>query len=154
MQKLILVITVLLSLSVIPADAANTTITNYVVQDQPYTPYPVFLLTLGLGVIFLILSLTLSGEQNNDAFAALAIIPLFVASWMALQLDIPMGGVTGTVTDSVLRVDHLIYPQSILAAVIFVMFCGSIYQLYRLMSANKLGSSDDGWKEKDYDPNN
>lgn len=148
---LFLVISVLLLAAVVPANAANQSVSSYVVQDQPYTPYPVFLLTLGLGIIFLLLSLVLSGDQNNDAFAALAIIPLFVSSWMALQLDFTMGGIAGTVSDNVLRVDHLIYPQSILAYVLFALGCVAIFQLYRVLTANRTGSEyKDGWQEKEY----
>jgi hypothetical protein len=123
--------------------AANTTVESYIVHNEPYTPYPVFILTLGLGMMFLILSLILTGEQNNDAFAALAIIPLFAASWMALQLDFQQGGVAGTITDSVFRSDHHIYPSTILALVIFSLGVVSIFQLYRLITQNRIGENYD-----------
>lgn len=129
------------SLFVSSAYAANETVESYIVHDQPYTPYPVFILTLGLGMMFLILSLILSSEQNNDAFAALAIIPLFASSWMALQLDFQQGGVAGTVADSVFRSDHMIYPSSVLAIVIFSLACVAVYQLYRLMTQNSVSDS-------------
>jgi hypothetical protein len=149
--RTLLLFSVLLLLAAVPADAANTSLDSYVVQSQPYTPYPVFVLTLGIGLMFLIMSLILSNDQNNDAFAALAIIPLFASSWMALQLDFPMSGVAGTVENSVFRTDHLIYPQSILAVVLFALGCIAVFQLYRLMTANKPGNMyDDNWQEKEY----
>lgn len=132
---------VVASLIVSSACAANETVESYILHDQPYTPYPVFILTLGLGMMFLILSLILSGEQNNDAFAALSIIPLFASSWMALQLDFQQGGVAGTITDSVFRSDHMIYPSSVLAIVIFSLGCVAVYQLYRLMTQNRADDS-------------
>jgi hypothetical protein len=124
--------------------AANTSLDSYIIHDQPYTPFPVVVLTLGLGLIFLGLSLILPLEKNADAFAALAILPLYAASWMALQLDFPIGGVAGTISDSVLRTDHHIYPSTLLAIVCFVLGCVAIYQLYRLMTENKIiAKSDD-----------
>jgi hypothetical protein len=130
------------TLIVSSASAANDTVQSYIINDQPYTPYPVFVITLALGLLFLILSLILSGDQNNDAFAALAIIPLFASSWMALQLDFTSGGVTGTATSTVMRSDHNIFPSAVLAIIIFSIGCVAVYQLYRLMTQN---NSDDSY---------
>jgi hypothetical protein len=65
---------------------------------------------------------------------------------MALQLDFQQGGVAGTVTDSVFRSDHHIYPATVLAIVIFSLGCVAVYQLYRLMTQNRAASySNDGY---------
>jgi hypothetical protein len=88
--------------------------------------------------LFLILSLVLSGDQNNDAFAALAVIPLFAAAWMANQLAFSMGGAVGTVSDSVFRVNYQVYPATVLAVIIFLLGIVAIFQFYRLLTASRV----------------
>lgn len=129
---------IIASLLVGSAYAANDTVSSYVINDQPYTPYPVFVVTLSLGLLFLILSLVLSGDQNNDAFAALSIIPLFAAAWMANQLAFSMGGAVGTVSDSVFRVNYQVYPATVLAVIIFLLGVVAIFQFYRLLTGEKV----------------
>jgi hypothetical protein len=127
---LLLIVTTLLVSS---AYAANESIDTYIIHDEPYTPYPIFVVVFAIGFICLILSLALSGDQSQDAFAALAIIPLFVSAWMANQLDFPNMGVAGTVTDSVMRVDHHIYP-SVAPYIVGAFGVVAILQLIRLLT--------------------
>jgi hypothetical protein len=126
---LLIVATLLVS----SAYAANESVDTYIIHDEPYTPYPIFVVVFAIGFVCLILSLALSGDQNQDAFAALAIIPLFVSAWMANQLDIQIAGVAGTVTDSVMRVDHHIYP-SVAPYIIGAFGVIAILQLIRLIT--------------------
>lgn len=130
-----IVIMAAILLFAVPVSAANTSVSTYEVHNQPYTPFPVFLITFGIGFACLFLSLILSPEQNNDAFAALGAIPLFSAAWMANQLDFPMGGLIGSTTDNLFIANHHIYPATILTVVIFTFAIIDIFQLYRLLTA-------------------
>lgn len=134
LMRVCLLVLVVTTLLVSSAYAANESVETYIIHDEPYTPYPVFVVVFAIGFICLILSLALSGDQNQDAFAALAIIPLFASAWMANQLDIQVAGVAGTITDNVMRVDHHIYPATIAAIIIGALGVISILQLIRLIT--------------------
>lgn len=115
----------------------NLSVNTYIVHSEPYTPYQIWIVTLALGLTFLILALLLSKEQNADAFSALSIIPLFAAAWMALQIDIPVSGMIslGNQTNMI-RTEHHIYPATILALIIVLLAFIAIFQTYRLLTSD------------------
>ena len=135
-----------LAILVVPAYGANTSLDTYNVIDQPYTNIQIFGVMFGLGLIFFIISMLATKEQNNDAFAALAIIPLFLSAWMAMQLDFPTRALITSATDSTIWTQHNIYPSIFLAIVSFVLGVLSILQLYRLLTTDTVESTN--WKAK------
>lgn len=137
MQKktIFLVTMAAILLFAVPVSAANTSVSTYEVHAEPYTPFPVFLVTFGVGFACLFMSLVLSADQNNDAFAALSIIPLFAAAWMANQLDFPVAGLLGSTESNLFVANHHIYPATILTVVIFTFAIIAVFQLYRLLTA-------------------
>jgi hypothetical protein len=147
-SKFLLLLVISVSL-VIPAYAANDTLDLYTIVDQPYTPLPLLALVLAIGLLFLILSLTLSAEQNNDAFAVLAVIPLFMSAWMSLQIDIPKSGMIGDTTFTLIRTQHYIYPSMYLAVVCFILGIVAVLQVYRLMTTSKMQEPTSGRENED-----
>jgi hypothetical protein len=127
---LIFAICICIIISVLPVCAANESVNTYTVHDEPYTPLPVFAITLALGFGLLILSFIFPPDDTAGAFAALATPILFAAAWMANQLDIASSGIIGDATDSISRTDHNIYPSVVLAAVIFMFAIVAILRLY------------------------
>lgn len=137
--KRLVLVTFLASLLVSNAYALDTnlSVNTYIIHSEPYTPYQIFIVTLALGLTFLILALLLSKEQNSDAFGALSIIPLFAAAWMALQIDIPVSGMISMANDTnMIRTEHHIYPATILAVIIFLLALIAIFQTYRLLTSD------------------
>lgn len=115
----------------------NLSVNTYTIHSEPYTPYQIFIVTLALGLTFLILSLLLTKDQNADAFAVLGIIPLFASSWMALQIDIPVSGMIALANDTnMIRTEHHIYPATVLAVIIFLLAFIAIFQTYRLLTTD------------------
>lgn len=133
-------------LLVTPAYAANSSLDTINVVDQPYTNFQIFGVMFSLGLIFFIISMLASREQNADAFAAMAIIPLFISAWMAMQLDFPTRALITSATDSTIWTQHNIYPSIFLTIVSFVLGVLSILQLYRLLTTDTVEST--GWKAK------
>lgn len=129
-----------------PAYAANTSLDTVNVVDHPYTNFQIFGVTFGLGLVFFIISMLASREQNPDAFAALAIIPMFLSAWMAMQLDFPTRALITTATDSTIWTQHNIYPSIFLAIISFVLGVLSVLQLYRLLTTDTVAET--GWKPK------
>jgi hypothetical protein len=117
-------------------DPTNQSVNTYIIHSEPYTPYQIWIVTLALGLTFLILALLLSKEQNADAFSALSIIPLFAAAWMALQIDIPVSGMIPLTSGNMIRTEHHIYPATILALIIVLLAFIAIFQTYRLLTSD------------------
>lgn len=134
-NKFLLFLALLLAVS--PAYAlTNASLDTFNVQDQPYTPFQVFLVMGTLGLIFFILSFLATKDQSNDAFAAMAIIPLFLSAWMAMQLDFPTRAYVLDGTTNVIWTQHNIAPSIFLAVVAFVLGVIAIAQLHRLLTTD------------------
>jgi hypothetical protein len=132
--SLIFAICICIILSVSPVCAANESVNTYTIHDEPYTPLPVFAITLALGFGLLILSFIFPPDDAAGAFAGLAIPLLFAAAWMANQLDIASSGIIGDAADSISRTDHNIYPAAVLAALIFMFGIVAILRLYTVIT--------------------
>jgi len=134
-NKFLLFLALLLITSPVYA-LSNASLDTYNVQDQPYTPFQVFLVMGTLGLVFFILSFLASKDQNSDAFAALAVIPLFLSAWMAMQLDFPTRAIVMDGTTSTIWTQHNIAPSIFLAITAFVLGVIAIAQLYRLLTTD------------------